>query len=308
MNMNFSLSRSNLERSPFNLSNREGYLAWRDHKLDSYPTRLEELVVEIGDPRELKESQFQALQQRCRKANMAIYIGTTGQDPDPEIPLSISRRFGVCGLNRNWLADETGLTSLRVVNGGTRQHYIPYTNRAIKWHTDGYYNAAERQIHSLLLHCVQSAASGGENALMDHEIVYILLRDENPEWIQALMQPEAMTIPPRMDGQGEVARKTETGPVFSITPTGDLHMRYSMRARNVVWADDPLTLQARARLQQLLESPLPYIYRGRLEPGMGLIGNNLLHDRSAFDDDDQHERHLYRARYFERLAGTSVLI
>ena len=49
---------------------------------------------------------------------------------------------------------------------------------------------------------------------------------------------------------------------------------------------------------------LPYLYRGRLEPGMGLIGNNVLHDRSAFDDAEGHERHLYRARYFERLAGT----
>ena len=70
-------------------------------------------MVEIGDPRQLTESQFRALLDRCRKANMAIYVGTTGQDPDPEIPLTISRRFGVCGLNHNWLADDTGLTSLR---------------------------------------------------------------------------------------------------------------------------------------------------------------------------------------------------
>ena len=169
---------------------------------------------------------------------MVIYAGTTGSDPDPEIPLSISRRFGVSGLNHNWLADENGLTSLRVVNDGTRQNYIPYTNRAIKWHTDGYYNAPEKQIHSLLLHCVQNAASGGANALMDHEVAYILLRDRNPDYIRALMAPRAMTIPPRMDEQGVVARKAESGPVFSITPSGDLHMRYTMRARNVIWAAD----------------------------------------------------------------------
>jgi alpha-ketoglutarate-dependent taurine dioxygenase len=305
--MNTSHTRSNFELSPFNLNNRAGYLAWRDRKLKEYPTRLDDLVVEIGDPRKLTETEFQALQRRCRKANMAIYAGTTGEDSDPEIPLTISRRFGVCGLNHNWLADDTGLTSLRVVNDGRRQRYIPYTNRPIKWHTDGYYNTPEKQIHSFILHCVQSAASGGENALMDHEVAYILLRDKNPDFIRALMQPAAMTIPPRMDEAGEVARKEEAGPVFSITPEGDLHMRYSMRARNVIWADDPLTSQARAYLQELLESHLPYIHHGRLEPGMGLIGNNILHDRSGFDDDEIHERHLYRARYFERLAGTGVI-
>lgn len=305
--MHTGAAQEKVERSPFNLGNREGYLAWRDRKLKGYPTTLDDLVVEIGDPRMLTETQFQALHARCRKANMVIYAGTTGEDPDPEIPLTISRRFGVYGLNHNWLADATGLTSIRVVNDGTRQHYIPYTNRAIKWHTDGYYNPPERQIHSMLLHCVQSAAGGGGNALMDHEVAYILLRDENPDFIRALMQPTAMTIPPRMDAAGGVARKAETGPVFSITPDGDLHMRYSMRARNVIWADDPLTGEARACLQQLLESDLPFIYRGRLEPGMGLIGNNILHDRAAFDDDEVHERHLYRARYFERLAGTGVL-
>jgi len=304
--MNTNPSQVNIELSPFNLNNRDGYLAWRDRKLSEYPTRLEDLVVEIDDPRKLTESQFQALHSRCKRSNMAIYVGTTGQDPDPEIPLTISRRFGVCGLNHNWLADDTGLTSLRMVNDGTRQLYIPYTNRAIKWHTDGYYNTPDRQIHSLMLHCVQSAASGGENALMDHEVAYILLRDKNPDFIRAFMQPAAMTIPPRMDENGEVARKAETGPVFTITPSGDLHMRYSMRTRNVIWADDPLTGDARAYLQGLLESRLPYIYRGRLAPGMGLIGNNILHDRSAFDDDEKHERHLYRARYFERLAGTGV--
>lgn len=304
--MSTTSTRSKQELSPFNLDNRDGYLAWRDRKLRNYPTSLEDLVVEIGDPRKLTDAEFQALHQRCRKANMAIYFGTTGQDPDPQIPLSISRRFGVCGLNHNWLADDTGLTSLRVVNDGTRQLYIPYTNRPIQWHTDGYYNPPEQQIHSLMLHCVQSAARGGENALMDHELAYILLRDRSPDYIHALMQPDAMSIPPRMDEQGAVARKVETGPVFSITPQGDLHMRYSMRKRNVSWADDELTSAARDYLKELLESHLPYIYRGRLEPGMGLIGNNVLHDRSAFDDDEVHERHLYRARYFDRLAGTGV--
>jgi alpha-ketoglutarate-dependent taurine dioxygenase len=203
------------------------------------------------------------------------------------------------------LSDDTGLTSLKVAAEGVRQQYIPYSNRAIKWHTDGYYNRPEQQIHSLLLHCVESAGQGGENALLDHEIAYILLRDRDPSFISALMGPEVMTIPPRMN-QGEVARQEETGPVFSIMPCGNLHMRYTIRTRHVIWSEDPLTRQALDALSEILHSDSPYIFRGRLEAGMGLISNNILHDRTAFTDDEQGVRHLYRARYYDRLKGTGI--
>lgn len=292
--------------SPFSLDNDDLYQRWRDQKLNGYPTSLGELLVELDDPRTLSDSEYAALLQRCRKTNMALYASKTGADPDPEIPLSMGRRFGLQGLNKNWLADETGLTSLTVRNEGVRQNYIPYTNRAINWHTDGYYNAAGKQIHALNLHVVQQAASGGENALMDHEIAYILLRDKNPDYIRALMDPKAMTIPARIDEGGAVARQEEPGPVFSITPSGDLHMRYTIRVNNVMWADDALSREALAFLQDMLNSSSPYIYRGRLESGMGLVSNNVLHDRAAFTDDATHKRHYYRARYFDRLAGTGV--
>ena len=291
--------------SPFDPNNEIHYQQWRDRKLDDQPRELGDLLVEVKDPRNLSKSEFDALRQRIRKTNMALYAGETGTDPDPEIPLSISYRFGVRRLDNNWLGDRSGLTSLTVADQGIRQQFIPYTNRAIKWHTDGYYNTADKQIHALNLHCVQSAASGGENALMDHEIAYILLREKNPDYIRALMSPDAMTIPARIDG-GDVARREEPGPVFSISSTGDLHMRYTMRTRNVIWKDDPLTREALNYLEGILNSDSPYIYRGRLESGMGLISNNILHDRSAFSDGDSRKRLLYRARFYDRLPGTSV--
>ncbi|MDP1703682.1 MAG: TauD/TfdA family dioxygenase [Sulfurimicrobium sp.] len=293
--------------SPFSLDNNDLYQRWRDQKLKDYPEKLGDILVEIDDPRKLTESEHAALLRSCRKANMVIYAGKTGTDPDPEIPLSLGRRFGLQDMNKNWLADETGLTSLTVRDEGVRQHYIPYTNKAINWHTDGYYNLASRQIHALNLHVVQQAATGGENALMDHEIAYILLREKNPDYIRALMSPHTLTIPPRIDEGGTVARGEEPGPVFSIMPSGDLHMRYTIRVNNVIWADDPLTREALAHLQEILHSDSPYVYRGRLEAGMGLVSNNVLHDRAAFTDDATHKRHYYRARYFDRLAGTSIL-
>ena len=291
--------------SPFSLENEDLYSRWRDQKLKDYPQGLGDLLVEINDPRKLTDTEFEALQSRCRKTNMALYASKTGTDPDPEIPLSMGRRFGLESINKNWLADETGLTSLKVVDNGIRQQYIPYTNRAINWHTDGYYNIASKQIHALNLHVVQQAASGGENAVMDHEVAYILLREKNPDYIWALMAENVMTIPARIDEGGTVARGEEPGPVFSIMPSGDLHMRHTIRVNNVYWTEDPMAQEALEYLKEILNSNSPYIYRGRLESGMGLVSNNVLHDRAAFVDDDEHTRHYYRARYFDRLAGTS---
>ncbi|QKQ24925.1 TauD/TfdA family dioxygenase [Candidatus Reidiella endopervernicosa] len=292
--------------SPISLDNDDLYQRWRDQKLEGYPKGLGDLLVEINDPRKLTESEHAALLSRCQKANMALYVSNTGTDTDPEIPLTMARRFGLQYLNKNWLADESGLTSLTVRGDGVRQDYIPFSNRAINWHTDGYYNQASKQIHALNLHVTQQAASGGENALMDHEIAYILLREKNPEYIRALMGANAMTIPARIDEGGTVARQEEPGPVFSIMPSGDLHMRYTIRVNNVMWADDEVSREALAFLEELLNSDSPYIYRGRLESGMGLVSNNVLHDRAAFSDDADHKRHYYRARYFDRLAGTSI--
>lgn len=293
-------------QSPFLLDDEALYQCWREQKLRNYPVHLEDLIVEVKDPRHLTEAEHQAILGRCRKANMAVYAGKTGTDPDRSIPLRLGEQFGLQYLDHNWLADDDGLTSLTVANSGEREYYIPYTNRLIQWHTDGYYNAPERQIHALLLHCVQSAPVGGKNRLLDHEMAYLYLREQNPDYIRALMQPDVMTIPARTDGD-TVVRAENVGPVFSVDPlSGDLHMRYTIRGRNVIWKDDPLTLQALAALGDWLECGPSHIFRGKLEPGMGLVSNNVLHDRSGFEDAPEHRRLLYRARYMDRLAGTSI--
>jgi len=293
-------------QSPFLLENESAYQAWRSRKLESYPTRVEQILVEINDPRSLTQAEYQAILHICQKTNMAVYASKTGSDPDKNIPRLLGKRYGLERLDCNMLADNDGLTSLKVVESAPRQGYIPYSNKPIKWHTDGYYNTLERQIWGLQLHCVQSSAEGGENALLDHEIAYLLMRDENPGFIRALMRPDAMTIPARVEEDG-VARPDAVGPVFSLGPdTGDLHMRYTARTRSIAWKQDAATLAAVAFLEKLLDSDLPYIYRSRLEPGMGLSCNNVLHDRAGFNDDETHHRLLYRARFFDRIAGTGV--
>jgi hypothetical protein len=289
--------------NPFDLDDTSAYRTWREHKLDGYPRQVEDLVVEIRDPRHLTEPEFEAILNRCRKTNLAIYAGPTGGDPDKGIPGSLGQQFGLGELDRNMGADDDGITSLKFVEGEWRGNYIPYSNRPIHWHTDGYYNPPDRQIRALLLHCVAAAAHGGENALLDHEIAYIHLRDADPAFIRALMSPDVMTIPPNREGGREI-RPARTGPVFSILADGSLHMRYTARTRSIEWLPDPITQAALHALGELLDSASPYIYRATLQPGQGLISNNVLHDRSGFTDRNTQRRHLYRLRYYQRIAGT----
>ena len=286
----------------FDLSDGEAYRTWRARKLADHPRDIGELLVRVDDPRALTATERAALIGRCAVANMAIYVSRSGEDPDKEIPRQLGRQVGLLTLDGNYLADDDGITPIAVAGQGTRTAYIPYTTRPIKWHTDGYYNPPERQVRGMVLHCVRPAASGGENALMDHEIAYILLRDEDPGHIRALMAPDAMTIPAREE-EGEVARGDQPGPVFSVDGSGCLHMRYTARTRSIVWKDDDATLAAVKALEAILASDSPYIFRGRLEPGMGLVCNNVLHDRAAFTETPQHKRLYYRARYCERVSA-----
>src|SRR5512143_3787170 len=235
----------------FDLADSGAYQAWRARKLARHPRDIDELLVAIDDPRALTAAERAAIVARGARANMAIYASRAGDDPDKEIPRRLGAQVGLVSLDSNYLADDVGITPIAVAAAGTRSAYIPYTARPIKWHTDGYYNVPERRIRGMILHCVRPAAGGGENALMDHELAYILLRDENPAHIRALMQPDAMTIPAREE-EGEVARGDQPGPVFSVDGEGHLHMRYTARSRSILWKDDGATQAAVRALEQVL--------------------------------------------------------
>jgi hypothetical protein len=286
--------------SPFSLENEKAYRAWREIKLENYPEKAEDLIVEISDPTALTPAEFEAIQRLVVKTNMAVYAGSSGSNPDKGIPAKLGEQFGLTQLDDNMGADD-GVTSLQVVSGQWRGGYIPYTDKPIRWHTDGYYNDADHQIRGLLLHCVSPAAKGGENALLDQEIAYIHLRDNNPDHIRALMAVDAMTIPPNIENGKEI-RAVCSGPVFSVMPDGNLHMRYTARTRSIEWKADAVTAAAVKTLSEFLDSDSPYKYRTTLQSGQGLVSNNVLHDRSGFAETEHRKRLLYRLRYYQRIA------
>lgn len=286
----------------FDLADEAAYQSWRAEKLARFPKTLTDLVVDVRDPRALGKAEKQALLERCARANMAVYASRTGSDPDKEIPRRLGLQLGLRDLDSNYLADDDGISPLAVAERGTRGEFIPYTNRGIKWHTDGYYNAEERSVRAVLLHCVERAESGGANDLLDHEIAYLRLRDLDPRHVRALMARDALTIPARIE-DGRIERPAQAGPVFSVDAAGFLHMRYTARAVNIAWKQDAATQAALAALEHILGADSFLKFHGRLEPGMGLVSNNVLHTRTPFTDSPAHQRLIYRARYYQRVSA-----
>lgn len=289
--------------SPFAPGNHDAYLHWRELKLADYPVRAEDLILEIEDPCNLTDNEILAIRQQCSKTNMVIYKCRSEQTNDKNALRRLGEQLGLHRLDPNLLADDDGVTSLQVVDTKRHRGYIPYSNNRLLWHTDGYYNPPDRRIRAFILHCASPAAEGGENALLDPEIAYCLLRDENPDYIRALMLPDAMTIPANTEDQTRT-RPAQTGAVFSIEPgTGCLHMRYTARTRSIEWKQDAAVQAAVEYLEEISGSSSAYIFHYRLAAGEGLLANNVLHNRTAFADDDSAGVHrlLYRARFYDRI-------
>ncbi|MFZ2649159.1 MAG: TauD/TfdA family dioxygenase [Burkholderiaceae bacterium] len=297
--------------SPFDLDDDVSYWRWRAWKLAAHPQRSEDLVVDVADPRALTAAERGALRERIVRANMAIYRSRV-LDADPQIARALGTQLGLRRLDANWLADEDGISRITVSDHcDGRGGFIAYTDRAIGWHTDGYYHPQQRRIQAMILHCVRPARRGGVNALLDHEMAYISLRDASKHHVRALMQADAMTIPARHDlGADEagaaadaVARAAQAGPVISVEAAQrHLHLRYTARQRSIEWKADAATRAARACLEALLAGAAPWIFRVHLQAGMGIVGHNVLHERTGFEDDPARPRLLYRARYLDRVA------
>lgn len=288
--------------NPYLLDASTDYRQWREAKLADYPDNPAQIMVEIADPGALTPGEKSALLGQLRRTNMVLYH-ITGAPATKASIRQLGLQLGLQRLDGNLCADDDKITSLQVVNEGRQRGYIPYTNRPLSWHTDGYYNSLDRQIHAILMHCVTPASDGGQNALLDHEILYLLLRDEDPALISALMHPQAMAIPPNVEGGQEIRGET-VGPVYSVSANGHLHMRYSARTRNIHWRDDDATARAVTRITEILASDCPYIFRYTLQANEGVISNNVLHNRSGFEDVGASHRLLYRARYYDRVAQT----
>jgi alpha-ketoglutarate-dependent taurine dioxygenase len=294
--------------SPFALGSDRAYQAWRSEKLDNYSRVLSADPVVLDDLSHLSESGRAELVERCRKTNLALYRTTDPDRPEDAVRADLRAFADALGLRiaeRHRSAGELGIVALRVTDTDRQRGYIPYSRRAMNWHTDGYYNAPDDSIRAMVLHCVTPAADGGANRFLDPEIAYIRLRDADPGHIAALMHPRAMTIPENREPDGSL-RPASVGPVFAVDGDGKLSMRYTARTRSIAWRDDPATVRAAQALQTLLESGDEAMITARLGPGEGILCNNVLHNRTGFDANDAEPspRLIFRIRFHNRIQGS----
>ncbi|MBD3670905.1 MAG: taurine catabolism dioxygenase TauD, partial [Gammaproteobacteria bacterium] len=126
--------------TPFDLTQEASYRRWREEKLANYPTAAAQIMVDIADPYGVTPAEQDELLRQIRRCNMAIYR----IDPavsEKSLVAELGRQFGLERLDSNLCADADSITSLTVIPGGRQKGYIPYSNRQLNWHTDGYYNA-----------------------------------------------------------------------------------------------------------------------------------------------------------------------
>lgn len=285
--------------SAFSLDDQDAYCLWRREKLMRLERAHKQAPTPISNPQTLTRADSESLLAQIADSNLALYrwdaAPSDEQDMD-EWLLAFASQFGLCALEDHRSANHNGVVRIENAQGGGRGFYIPYTDKAISWHTDGYYNyhGQDRAVRAMALHCARQAREGGENRLLDHELAYIRMRDEGEAALRLLFHPQAMTIPEATDDAGR-CRAQNTGPVFFVDAAGRLAMRYTARKKFVDWRDGA-TRKAAETLLALIDSE-PLARRVKMTAGEGVLCNNVLHDRASFRNGDDSQRLLCRIRF-----------
>jgi alpha-ketoglutarate-dependent taurine dioxygenase len=274
----------------FSLGERDSWRRWRQVKLFQAASASEFAPTQIEDPRAVSQAERAALLEQVAATNYALYQWRNTPPDDDALDdwlLAFTRSFGLRAREDHRSANGNGVVRIEVAHGGGRVGYIPYN-----------YHGPDNCVRGMILHCAAAASEGGENRLLDHELAYLRLRDADETALRLLMHPQAMTIPEATDDAGQF-RAANAGPVFFLDDAGALVMRYTARQRNVVWRDTE-TRAAADKLLALIEAE-PLARRLKLAPGQGLLCNNVLHDRSAFEDHGDSHRRLCRIRFNNRI-------
>jgi hypothetical protein len=279
----------------FNLDSTDDYQKWRDEKLAAYPRNLGDLVVELGDMTAITDAEKARIMDLVERANMCVY--TAGKaELSMDSLLSLGKQLGVSGTDKS----RRHANSDELTNSGILNQAIPFTTRHVRWHTDATYYGSDKTIQALFLLCQRPAIEGGSNKVLDHEIMYILLRDKNPEALRVLMSKDCFKY--KNPETGEIDDHLG-GKVFWINPDGYLCHRFSFRKMDMAWSEDSDVRAARDELESLMLNESEYVIEGRLESGLGLVSNNVLHTREKLVDseDPSNKRLLFRTRFYDRV-------
>lgn len=284
------------------------YRQWREHRLKlqidwcaTEPLALSPALNTAADAQSLS-----ILCNQVRDYGFAVYQWTR---TSADINTDVARLYSGLSLtttDKGVVRDNNGLSLLSDLSGTPRGRFIPYTARAMGWHSDGYYNAPEQALRCFTLHCVQPAAEGGELSVLDDQLLLISLYDENPEMASLLASNNAMTIPANKDDIGHDRPDRSTAVLFNHAD-GTPGTHFTTRTTNIRW-QSPDTMAAAQRMTQLIDEHRDWQHTVRLKPGQGIVTRNILHRREAFTDAaGVPPRQMLRGRFLQAVrlpAGT----
>ena len=151
-------------------------------------------------------------------------------------------------------------------------------------------------VKSFLLHCENPADEGGKNLVLDHEIIYIFLRDHNPQYIDILMSNDVMEIPKNKNNKNS---KNICGPVFNIDENGLLNMRFTSRQKNIIWKKNDMIKKIKKYIFDFISDDNKYVQHLLLNKNQGYLANNILHKREAYTD-GYNKRLIKRLRFSKK--------
>jgi len=279
----------------FDLGTNDDYLKWRDEKLAAYPENVGGLVVELGDMTAITAAEKSKILEIVERANMCVYTAGSAE-LDMNSMLALGKQLGVTNTDKS----ARHAQSDELTDSGILNRAIPFSTRHCNWHTDATYYGSDKTIQALFLLCKRPAVEGGSNKVLDHEVLYIQLRDKDPDALAVLMNRNCFNY--RNPATGEI-NPNLGGRVFWTNADGHLCHRFSFRKTDMAWSEESDVAAARKALESLISNESEYVIEGRLESGMGLISNNVLHTREKLVDSDDaaKKRLLFRARFYDRV-------
>ena len=274
--------------------NKTLYNQWCNSKIMNFTDNLNDLFVEIADPTRLSKAERERIISIISQNNLCFFELQKPAYVEKNHIRLLADSVGMYNYESCNTSDDSYISE---ISNDTKHdvvgEYIPYTNKALNWHTDGYYNSIRTPILSWMLYCMNPAEEGGINKFLDHELLYIYFNKESGR-IKELMDKSAYYIPKNE----AIGRADEHGYIFNFI-NDKLHMRFTMRTKNIIWKDEIKDLVE--ILKNTIEKLRKYQIECKLQKGQGVFTNNVLHMRTSFHETDKQKRLLLRMRAGHRI-------
>ena len=275
----------------------KNYPYWRDEKLKNFQS-LDNCLVELKNTQELSLIEKNKIKELCKTNNFAL-IQTPKALKYDSMVLDFNTQLGLIQNDKHLFISSNDLAHITPVKNKQQGEFIPYTNKKINWHTDGYYNDLEHRVRSFTLFCAKPAKSGGVNNWLDIEMLYILFREKDEKLIKLLSLIDSMTIPAHTRDNKVLRVESKDAIFLTDNKTNSLYMRYTQRKKNIYFHNE--VLEAVNLLDTILEGGSDYHHQHKMLEGQGIINNNVIHTRSSFVSYDKEPRVMLRGRYFVRV-------